>query len=622
MGSEIVVSRALESVRRHSAALTPQELELCLKQANARNVPLWDILVLERQVPEDALAEGFSNWLNVPRVRLDSIQIDAAAVKTVSDRLARKHTCLPLHFIGKNLVLAMANPLDHQAIQDVQFASSRQVQPVIASRTDILIGIEEHYSCGKPSGEVQKAVDGDHVSVHADGPGVLDLDETDPMRSPDIESSPTVALCSEIILGAVKLQASDIHIEPGPREVRVRLRVDGVLRDYLELPRWMGPALLSRIKILAKLDIGQQRLPQDGRIKVTTNDRAMDLRVSTMPTHFGEKAALRLLGSTSAPTLRALGLSPDEMTLLDDALNQPQGLILVTGPTGAGKSTTLYSMLTRRQSTEVNVVTIEDPIEYELSGANQVQVDVKAGVTFASCLRAILRQDPDIIMVGEIRDLETAEIAFQAALTGHLVLSTLHTNGSVAAIERLLDLGVKPMMITAATNLVIAQRLARRICMNCREPYVPSTGVLRRLRIEADSQEFHHGRGCVACAQTGYSGRVGIFEILRLTTRLKELVSRRATESELKSAAIGAGARFLLSDALDKVRQGLTTAEEILRVIRIEHPDDSLHSDGLARSSGEALPPGERSIANGLGMSLSDLFDGVRAHPSRRKSLL
>jgi type II secretory ATPase GspE/PulE/Tfp pilus assembly ATPase PilB-like protein len=270
-----------------------------------------------------------------------------------------------------------------------------------------------------------------------------------------------------------------------------------------------------------------------------------------------------------------LGLSADEMTLLDDALNQPQGLILVTGPTGAGKSTTLYSMLTRRQSAEVNIVTIEDPIEYQLAGASQVQVDDKVGVTFVSCLRAILRQDPDIIMVGEIRDLETAEIAFQAALTGHLVLSTLHTNGSVAAIERLLDLGVKPLMITAATNLIVAQRLARRICMNCREPYLPSPDALRKLHIAADSHEFLHGRGCTACAQTGYSGRVGIFEILRLTTRLKELLSLRATESKITSAASGAGTRFLLGDALDKMRQGLTTVEEILRVIRIDHADDS-----------------------------------------------
>jgi type II secretory ATPase GspE/PulE/Tfp pilus assembly ATPase PilB-like protein len=388
-----------------------------------------------------------------------------------------------------------------------------------------------------------------------------------------------VNLCSRIILDAVTLGASDIHIEAGPREMRVRLRVDGVLRDHLQLPRWMHAALLSRVKILAKLDIAKQRLPQDGRIKVRTRDRRIDVRVSTLPTHFGEKAVLRLLGSANTPTLDALGLSADERALLEDAVSQPQGLILVTGPTGAGKSTTLYSMLTSRPTTDVNIVTIEDPIEYHVPGASQVQVDVKAGLTFASCLRAILRQDPDLIFVGEMRDLETAEIGFQAALTGHLVFSTLHTNGSLAAIERLLDLGIKPLLVTSATNLIVAQRLARRICMSCRESYRPSASALRKLHLRADSHEFVHGSGCPECGNTGYSGRVGIFEILRLTPRLKELVNRRATESELRTAARAAGTRMLLEAALAKMREGLTTVEEILRVIRIEHADESAAAD-------------------------------------------
>lgn len=593
------MSRELEAILRSSGTLTPQELELSVGQATARNVPLWDVLVLERRVPEDTIAEAFSRWLKVPRVRLDSIAIEAAAVKALPGRLARKHTCLPVRLTNKDLVLAMANPLDRQAIQDVQFASSRQVQPVVACRTEILIGIEEHYSSSEtPAAETNAAVR-DALTVITNERDVLDLDRTDPPQSTEI--APVVQLCSRIVLDAIKLQASDIHIESGPEDVRVRLRVDGVLRDYHQFPHWMRGALLSRIKILAKLDIAQQRLPQDGRIKARTRDRSIDLRVSTLPTQFGEKAVLRVLGSATTPTLAALGLSADEMALLDDALNQPQGLILVTGPTGAGKSTTLYSMLMHRLSPEVNIVTIEDPIEYQVPGANQVQVDLKAGVNFAGCLRAVLRQDPDVIMVGEIRDLETAEVAFQAALTGHLVLSTLHTNGSVAAIERLLDLGVSPMMMTAATNLVIAQRLARRICEACRERYVPSATALRRLRFEADGQEFWHGRGCGACGHTGYSGRIGIFEILTLTTPLKELVRRRATESEIRHAAMAAGTRFLLGDAFDKVRRGLTTAEEILRVIRIEHADEDpwpkgSQSSGLAITKRRRIPgrPDER----------------------------
>jgi type IV pilus assembly protein PilB len=567
--------RQLEGILRRSGTLTEQELDLSLVQASARNMSLWDILVLERQVPEDTLAEAISASLRLPLVRLESLEIEAAAVKAVAGWLVRKHNCLPIRVTGKNLVLAMSNPLDQQAIQDVQFASSRKIEPVVALRSDILRGIEKHYSKGGMPAPEPEGTSSEGLRVVAAERDELNLDETDPLQQ-STEATPAVHLCSLIVLDAIKLDASDIHIEPGPSEVRVRLRIDGVLRDHLMLPRWMHGALVSRIKILAKLDISQQRLPQDGRMKAKSRDRAIDLRVSTLPTHFGEKVVLRLLGSARTPTLTALGLSPQEATLLEDALGQPQGLILVTGPTGAGKSTTLYSMLTRRHSAEVNIVTIEDPIEYQVAGINQVQVDAKAGLTFASCLRAILRQDPDVILVGEIRDLETAEIAFQAALTGHLVFSTLHTNGTLATIERLLDLGVKPLLVTSATNLIIAQRLARRVCMNCREPYAPSPDALRKLRITADGHEFQHGKGCVLCGQTGYAGRVGIFEILRLTPRLKELVSRHATEPEMTAAAVAAGTQLLMTDAVSKVLQGLTTVEEILRIIRIERADEAV----------------------------------------------
>jgi type IV pilus assembly protein PilB len=563
------MNRQLAAIPGRSDTLTSQELEIRLGQANAQNISLWDLLVLQEKVSEETLAESFSKWLNMPRVQLASVTVEATAVAAVASRLARKHICLPIRLKGKHLVLAMANPLDRQAIEDVEFASSRQVQPVVACRAEILTGIEQHYASDQPAADVNPA-DAYAFSTISSERDVLDLEQTAAS-----DAAPAVDVCNAIILDAIRWRASDIHIEPSARETRVRLRVDGVLRDYVQVPRWMSAALLSRIKILARLDIAQQRLPQDGRIKARMRDREFDLRVSTLATQFGEKAVLRLLGSATTPTLDTLGLSADEQALLDDALAQPQGLILVTGPTGTGKSTTLHSMLLHRHSSELNIVTIEDPIEYHVPGANQVQVDTKTGLTFAGCLRAILRQDPDLIMVGEIRDIDTAEIAFQAALTGHLVFSTLHTNSSVAAIERLLDLGVKPLLITSATNLIVAQRLARRICMNCREPYTPSAGVLRRLQIEANSYEFQHGRGCAACGLTGYSGRVGIFEILRMTTRLKELVSRRATEAEMKSAAADAGTRPLLANALHKMHQGLTTPEEILRVIRTEHADDA-----------------------------------------------
>ena len=560
------MSQTLEMVLRQTATLTPQELATSLGRAKARNLPLWDFLVLERRIPEDVLANAFSKALNLPRVYIAEISVEPAALEAVSGWLAHKHTCLPIRFGGRALVLAMANPLDSVAIDDVQFASSRQVRTVVATRTDILNGIKRWYSST------------DRNRVEAEPPPEPELTCVFTVESPAEETSSSdastaVELCSQILSDALKLGASDIHIEAGASETLVRLRIDGVLREYLHIPDWMRGALLSRIKVLGKLDIAEHRVPQDGRIQYQVQNQRFDVRISTLPTQFGEKAVLRLLRSADTPTLDALGFSHDEVTILDEALYQPQGLILATGPTGGGKSTTLHAMLARRRSKEINIVTIEDPIEYQVGGATQVQVNVKAGVTFAGCLRAVLRQDPDVIMVGEIRDKETAEIAFHAALTGHLVLSTLHTNSSIGAIARLIELGVKPTMLTAATNLIMAQRLARRICTNCREPYVPAAETLRKLQLEATSGAFQHGRGCEACGYTGYAGRVGIFEILRLTPELKELINKGATERALRRLTSLAGIRFLLDDALAKVWGGLTTIEEVVRVIRIE-PED------------------------------------------------
>jgi type II secretory ATPase GspE/PulE/Tfp pilus assembly ATPase PilB-like protein len=462
------------------------------------------------------------------------------------------------------------------AIQDVQFASSRRVKPVVASRTDILTGIRRCYSSTERArAEEEPPAEPDQTPVFVDSAPAEETPSSDP--------STAVALCSQIMLDAVTLGASDIHIEPGASETRVRLRIDGVLREHLHMPSWMRSPLLSRIKILAQLDIAEQRIPQDGRIQQQVQDQRIDVRVSTLPTHFGEKAVLRLLRSGHTPSLSRLGFSDEEVNVLDEALYQPQGLILVTGPTGGGKSTTLHSMLARRQSPDINIVTIEDPIEYQLAGASQVQVNVKAGLTFASCLRAILRQDPDVIMVGEIRDKETAEIAFHAALTGHMVLSTLHTNSSIGAIARLIELGVRPTMLSAATNLIMAQRLARRICATCREPYTPTAEALRAVQLETEGWTFQHGRGCQACGYTGYSGRVGIHELLRLTPELKEAVNGRSTERKLRGLARRAGVRSLLDDALAKVREGLTTIEELVRVIRME-PEDFVPSRARARN--------------------------------------
>jgi CheY-like chemotaxis protein len=331
---------------------------------------------------------------------------------------------------------------------------------------------------------------------------------------------------------------------------------------------------VSRFKILAKLDIAERRIPQDGRIKIQSQGKIVEFRVSTLPTQFGEKVVLRVLGSAELPPLEVLGYSPEQVELLVHNLNQPQGMMLVTGPTGSGKSSSLYAMLRKRKSPEVNIVTVEDPIEYQLPGITQVQVNVKQGLTFASALRSILRQDPDVILVGEIRDLETAEVAFHAAMTGHMVLSTLHTNSALASVRRLLDMGVDPFIVSSSVALVIAQRLARRICKNCKEIYTPDPEILRKLRITAGKDEvFYHGKGCPTCGQTGYAGRVGIYESVRMTPALRELVNRNAGEDEMRKAASLAGTKFLLEDAIEKVRAGVTTLEEVLRVIQLEETD-------------------------------------------------
>ena len=584
------MSQTLERVLRETATLTAEELASSLGRAKARNLSLWEFLVLERRIPEDVLADAFGKALNLPRVVIDATPVDPAALDAVAGWLAHKHTCLPIRFAGKALVLAMANPLDTAAIQDLQFASSRRVQTVVASRTDILVAIGRYY----PSTDRVKV----QPEMPEEAPDPVFAAEPEPLaQAQPVDASPAVELCAQILLDAVTLGASDIHIEAGACETRVRLRIDGVLREYLHVPDWMRSPLLSRIKILANLDIAEQRLPQDGRIQYQVQNHSIDVRVSTLPTHFGEKAVLRLLRSAHTPTLSGLGFSEDEVAQIDEALYQPQGLILVTGPTGAGKSATLHSMLARRQSKEINIVTIEDPIEYQLAGASQVQVNPKTGVTFASCLRAILRQDPDVIMVGEIRDKETAEIAYHAALTGHLVLSTLHTNSSIGAIARLIELGIKPTMLGAATNLIMAQRLARRVCVKCREPYTPNPEALRKLQLDANSWAFQHGRGCEACAYTGYVGRIGIFEILRLTAELKDMINGRASERRLKRFTTIAGFRALLDDALAKARAGLTTIEEIVRIIRVDFEDTALDSRATRPLTPDHLfPPGARLL--------------------------
>jgi len=549
------------------------ELEAGIALARQKGVSAVDLLVDERRYSEEALAEGFCQWLKLPRVKVASLILDPEAASAISEKMALKHQCLPLKIEGKTLVMAMANPADYDAIQDVQFISGFSVQPVVATRTEILDGIQEVYATeDRMQDFLSKVVDTGDLTILTQDTEKVDLDKVDDRSAADL--APVVKMCNLILQEGIRSQASDVHLEPTLNCLQVRMRVDGVLREYIDVPKWLHHPLVSRIKILASLDIAERRLPQDGRIRVKYQNKSIDLRISTLPTHFGEKIVMRVLGSTSIPALELMGLTEWQFTVLTECLSQPQGMILLTGPTGSGKTTTLYSMIARRRSPEINIVTVEDPIEYQLPGITQVQVNVKAGLTFAGSLRSILRQDPDVILVGEIRDAETAEIAFQAAITGHLVLSTLHTNSSFSAITRLLELGIDPFLVTSSLNLVVAQRLARRICGQCKERYTPSAQSLQKCQITDPDLAFYRGRGCAACGRSGYSGRMGVYEMLRMTSALKDLIRKKAGETSLRRTAAASGTRTLLEDGLARVRDGSTNPEELLRVVELEADDN------------------------------------------------
>lgn len=579
------MDQAVQNLLLKAGLLSRAHLDKSLDEARQRKMPLLDVLIEGRYVSDDVLAETFAQWSRIPRIRLAAVSIQSEATRAISEGLARKYCCLPVSLEEGKLVLAMANPLDFEAVQDLEFATGLRIKPVVASRAEILDGIEERYTTSQRlTGFLEFVPEVTDIRITSDEGSVPPPpapDETTVVGGVEMvevaeagaDDAPVVKMVNVIIRDAIEARASDIHIEPGLHTVQVRLRVDGTLRDFMQVPKWLQNAVVSRLKILAKLDISEKRLPQDGRVNVQCEGRQVDVRVSTLPTLFGEKVVLRLLGTQTLPDFAEMGLSPAQIQLIRAALHQPQGTIIVTGPTGSGKSTSLYAMVQARRSPELNIVTVEDPIEYRLEGIAQVQVNTKAGLTFASTLRAILRQDPDVILLGEIRDLETAQIAFQASQTGHLVLTTLHTGSAVATVTRLIDLGIEPFLISSAVNLIMAQRLARRVCSACggrKTAAVPETGADPAQGALIKLSDAVAPRSCEACGGTGYAGRVGIYELLPMTPRIRELIHNRASEAELRKAAMQAGMTFLIQDAQDKIKAGLTTQEEVARVIQAE----------------------------------------------------
>ena len=563
------MSKQLESLLRDSGLASDLQLRRVQERVNEGGGSFIEVLVKEERVPEEAVADAFTERLRLPRVRVATFLLDEEALRRVPERLARKHQCLPLVIEGRMLVLAMADPADYLAIQDIEFAANMTVKPMAATLSEILEGIDERYGAEDRIGTFLANVpDAPDLTIVSEDPAGLSVDVADSVEATTV--APVVKMCNLLIYDALKSSASDVHIEPALHDLQVRMRVDGVLRDYTRVPKWLHGPVVSRLKILAKLDIAERRLPQDGRVNVQYQGRSVDLRVSTLPTHFGEKMVLRVLGGAKAPAIDSLGLAPSQQRQLENAIQQPQGMILVTGPTGSGKTTTLYALLAWHHKPEVNIVTVEDPIEFQLAGINQVQVNPKAGLTFASALRSILRQDPDVILVGEMRDHETVEIACQAAMTGHMVLSTLHTNSAIGAVTRMLDLGIDSAVLATSLTMVIAQRLVRRICNECREEYEPGETVRHRAGLFGDHVPVFRGRGCPACGGTGFSGRIGIYEIYRPTNAVRKMINDRASEADLRMAARQSGMVPLREDAVAKIRAGITSPDEVLRVVQVD----------------------------------------------------
>jgi len=550
--------------------LTEADLTLALSEQRVRRGKLGEMVVALGLATETEISQALSIQLGIPLIDLPNTPVEPQAIELIQEKVARKHFIVPVAIEHKELHLAMADPLSFEAFEDVRFASGYTIKPFLAPRSDVLWAIDQHYHLGSSLSTIVKDIaDERRVEVLQKEGGEPDERDLDDLRKKS-SAAPVIRMVNLIVAEAVELRASDIHIEPTRTNLQIRNRVDGILRKTMELPKWVQGAVISRVKIMANMDIAEKRLPQDGRISVRVGGRNLDLRVSTVPASFGEKVVVRILDSANAGIpLDSLGFSPPELLKLEEIIGRPQGILLVTGPTGSGKTTTLYGILNRIKSVEDNITTIEDPIEYELAGINQVSVQEKIGLGFATMLRAMLRQDPDVIMVGEMRDLDTTTIAVQAALTGHLVLSTIHTNSCVATVTRLRDLGVPSYMIASTIIGILAQRLVRVICAKCRVPAEPTEKDILRLGLKPRIPVFR-GEGCTACGGTGYKGRTGLYEILPFSQPIRDVIAANATENELRQMAISKGMVTLGRAALEKVLTGVTTVDEVYRVVETE----------------------------------------------------
>jgi len=526
-------------------------------------------------IPEEALLALLQEQLSLPLVDLRAVVVDEQVLSCIKEELAKKYLAIPVEIEGRStLVVAMADPLNVAALEDLRFHSGMFIKPVLASPSQIQEAVERFYHMDRSMTELIH-----NIITKEDDIAVSTVEEEDEQADADAikseaEGRPIVRLTNWLLSRAIEERASDVHIEPQDHDLIVRFRVDGLLREVQRLPKWTQGSIVSRIKVLSNLDIAEKRAPQDGRLMLQIANRRVDMRVSTLPIAHGEKAVLRVVNqNTRLVGLDDLGFSADDLERFRRYLDRPQGIVLVTGPTGSGKTTLLYAGLREIQHETLNIVTVEDPVEILVAGINQVQVDEKGKKSFPTALRAILRQDPDVVMIGEIRDKETAQIAFRASVTGHLVLSTVHTNDAAGAVTRLIDLGLEPFMVASSLVGVVSVRLVRRLCSRCKEPYEAGAASLNRfgaVRGENGSVTLYRGRGCKHCKETGYFGRTGIFEVLEIDDAIRGLIQSNSSDHAIRQAAIEGGMRSIGEDGLKKVLAGETTLEEVTRSVYLE----------------------------------------------------
>jgi type IV pilus assembly protein PilB len=576
-----------ESVRRPQSQAPDKLGELLVRNGRINQAQLNEALGLQKDqggrvgtnlvklgyLTEKQLVDSLAQHFKVPAVDLAGMDIDEAVLKIIPADLARKYTILPVSKTGATVTVAMIDPTNVFAMDDVKFMTGYRVEPVVASETGIRTAIDRYY--GSTHAIELKKVMEDLTEESQSDLEVLEEEEDLDLATLEEESeqAPVVKLVNLVLTDAIKRGASDIHIEPYEKEYRVRYRIDGILYEMMHPPLKLKEAITSRAKIMARLDIAEKRLPQDGRIKIKTKisgkSKDLDYRVSVLPTLFGEKIVMRLLDKDKLMLdMTKLGFEPESLRKFETAILKPYGMVLVTGPTGSGKTNTLYSALQRINTPEVNIMTCEDPVEFNLSGINQVQTREQIGLNFAAALRSFLRQDPNIILVGEIRDFETAEVAIKAAMTGHLVLSTLHTNDAPSSISRLMNMGIEPFLVATSVHLIVAQRLVRRICTFCKEPLeVPPAALVQTGFAEHESRtlKLFRGRGCERCSNTGYKGRVGLYEVLEVDDELREMILSGASAFELRQKAVTNGMMTLRMSGLQKIRDGMTSIEEVVR---------------------------------------------------------